>query len=188
MNEQRYLLVVSGPSGCGKTTVVKELLAEYPDVQVAVSATTRPRREGEEDGIAYHFWPEERFVGQLGEDAFLEHTVYMGHHYGTLRSEVDARLAQGISCVLEIEVEGAQNVKAEYPECTTVFLEAPSREVLEQRLRGRGSEDEEVVQRRLRRAEEELLLAAGYDYRLINHDSRETAREIYRILQERQKA
>ena len=186
MNKQRYLMVVSGPSGCGKSTVVKELCNNYPDVEVAISATTRPGRAGEEDGVAYHFWTEERFLAQLAEGAFFEHTFYLGNYYGTLRSEVEARLSQGIGCVLEIEVEGARHAKQQYPECTTIFIEPPSREELERRLRGRGTESEEAVQGRLRRAEEEMELADSYDYRVVNHDPESCAEELYRILKERQ--
>lgn len=186
-SEQRLLLVVSGPSGVGKDSIVNAMVQQHPGIEVSVSATTRAPREGERDGEHYHFLPRAQFLEYVRQDAFFEHTVYNGEHYGTLKREVDERIGAGTTCVLVIEVEGAANMKKLYPECTTVFIMPPSLEVLAQRLRGRGQESEEEVQRRIDVAKRvELPLADTYDYIIVNNDLQQSAEELYAILQRRQ--
>lgn len=186
MNEQRYLLVVSGPSGSGKDTVVRKLMAEHPDIQLSVSATTRPPRQGEVDGVDYNFVTKEQFEQYIRQDKLLEYTCYVDNYYGTPKSEVDKRIQNGVTCVLVIEVEGAANVRRQYPGCTMVFIQPPSLEELACRLRKRGTECEERMAKRLQRAQEEMTHAGEYDYQLVNTDYNTCAQELYNILQARQ--
>lgn len=186
MNKDRYLLVISGPSGSGKDSVVAKLMALCPGLECSVSATTRPPREGEVEGVHYFFLSKEEFERRIQQGDLLEYTNYVGNYYGTLKSQVDARLARGVTCVLVIEVEGAAHVKSQYPGCTMVFLKPPSLEELERRLRGRGTESEERVQNRLCRAKEELALASQYDYTLVNDNLDDCAARLCEILQCRQ--
>ena len=186
MNKQRYLMVVSGPSGCGKDTVVNHLIKHYNNIEVAVSATTRGPRPGEQNGVNYHFVTMEEFEGHIQKGELLEYANYVGNYYGTLKAEVDHRIEKGTTCILVIEVEGAAQIKAMYPECTTVFILPPSMEELARRLRGRGSENEEWVQKRLKRAEEEIAYADGYNFTVVNDDIEKCAGELYDILQKRQ--
>ncbi len=185
MNEQRNLLVVSGPSGCGKDTVVAKMIGAHAGVERSVSATTRPMRRDEVQGVDYFFLTRAEFEQRIQEGGLVEYAEYVGNYYGTLRSQLEERMAQGVTCVLVIEVQGAANIKQQYPECTTVFILPPSMEELERRLRGRASESEERVQRRLLRAVEEMKHANSYDYRIVNHDADDCAEELYAILQKR---
>lgn len=188
MNKQRCLLVVSGPSGVGKGTVVARLRALHPEIEFSVSATTRAPRAGEADGREYFFLTREQFEEKIARGEMHEYAEYCGRYYGTPRSEVDARIEADTTVVLDIEVQGAANVKRLYPESTLVFLLPPSMEELRARLLGRGTESEEVVEQRLRRAAEEMKLAADYDFTVVNREVDACAEEIYRILQQRQHA
>lgn len=185
MNEQRYLLVVSGPSGIGKDTVVRCLMERHAGIELSVSATTRAPRPGEKQGELYYYMSREEFEQRIADDAFVEYTIYAGNYYGTLKSEVEKRIANGVVCVLVIEVTGAGNVKRLYPACTTVFVEAPDMEEHARRLRGRGSEDEAAMAERMRIAEKEMTYAGQYDYRLVNDVAADCAERLYGILQER---
>ena len=185
MNDARYLLVVSGPSGAGKDTVVSALREKHPEIEISVSATTRAMREGEQDGVNYYYLTQNAFEQKISAGAMLEYANYCGNYYGTPKSEVDARIAAGTTVVLVIEVQGAANIKALYPECTTVFICPPSLAELENRLRGRGTETEESIAKRLKRAQQEMALAPIYDYTVINDDVQVCADRIYDILQER---
>ena len=162
------LFVVSGPSGVGKGTVLSHVREVRPDLGLTVSATTRKPRPGEVDGVAYHFLTDEEFDRELASGNFLEWANVHGHRYGTLRREVTSRIESGQSLVLEIDVQGALNVRAAYPEAVLVFVEPPSIEALEQRLRSRGTEDEESLALRLANARRELELADKYDVRIVN--------------------
>lgn len=186
MNNQRNLLVVSGPSGIGKDTVVSQLVATHPGIELSISATTRPPRHYEKHGDHYFFLPKEEFERLVAEGEFVEHTLYAGNYYGTLKSEVDKRINNGVVCVLVIEVNGAANVKRMYPECTTVFIVAPDMAEHERRLRTRGSESEADMAERMRIAEQEMAKAGDYDFQLVNDDFKACAEALYDILVMRQ--
>ncbi|EHF01879.1 MULTISPECIES: guanylate kinase [Olsenella] len=164
------LFVISGPSGAGKGTLLSQVLRQRPDLGLTVSATTRNPRPGEVDGVSYHFLGEDEFSRLVAEGAFLEWANVHGHRYGTLRSEVDDRLARGSSVVLEIDPQGAFNVRRIYPDAVLVFIEPPSMELLEQRLRARGTEDEASIGLRLSNARLEMTRAHEYDARVVNDE------------------
>jgi guanylate kinase len=179
------LVVVSGPSGVGKTTVLARLFECAPvPLVLSVSATTRPPRPGEVDGVAYHFLSEEEFARRRDRGEFLEYVEVFGHGhwYGTLITEVTPRLEAGQWVVLEIDVEGAMKVIGRFPEAITIFLSPGPPEELERRLRSRGTETEEALQRRLGHAKKELAAAGRYKYQVINDDVDRAVREICDIL------
>jgi guanylate kinase len=179
------LVVMSGPSGVGKTTVLRRLLATCPlPLRVSVSATTRPPRFGEVDGVDYHFLSEEEFQLRRERGEFLEcYEVYSsGWWYGTLNSEVTSGLEAGKWVILGIDVHGAFSVVNQHPDAITIFLRPSSLEVLEERLRRRATEDEDVVERRLEQARNELALADWYRYQVVNDDLERAVREICEIL------
>jgi guanylate kinase len=179
------LVVMSGPSGVGKTTVLRRLLATCPlPLRVSVSATTRPPRSGEVDGVDYHFLSEEEFQIRRERGEFLEcYEVYSSSWwYGTLNNEVTSGLEAGKWVVLGIDVHGAFSVVNQYPDAITIFLRPSSLEVLEERLRGRATEDEDVMERRLEQAKNELALADWYRYQVVNDDLERAVREISEIL------
>jgi guanylate kinase len=161
------VLVVTGPSGVGKGTLIRKLLERRPDYSLSVSATTRSPRPGEVEGRDYHFLTEQEFERRLAAGDFLEHALYAGNHYGTLREEVER--AQG-NLVLEIEVEGARQVRKALPEATQVFIAPPSDEALRERLEGRRTDSPEVIERRLARAREELDARAEFKRVIVNDD------------------
>ena len=177
------MIVISGPAGSGKGTVNAHLLAREEFVY-SVSATTRAPRPGEIDGVNYHFLSREEFLGRIEAGDMLEYTEYCGNFYGTPRKEAEAVLNSGKNLILEIEVEGAQNVKAKYPDAVLIMLLPPSFSVQEQRLRGRGTEPEEKILARLSRTREEVALVDHYDYVVYNYDgmAAEAADEILAIV------
>ena len=156
MSDKGLLIVLSGPSGVGKDTVLRHVESENEDVNVSVSLTTREMREGEINGKSYYFVERGYFERKLGEDAFLEYAEYGGNLYGTPKAPVDAMLARGDNVILEIEVQGAEKIRKLYPDCVSIFILPPSLSVLESRLRGRSSDDEETILRRLLIAREEI--------------------------------
>ena len=162
------VFVITGPSGVGKGTLIDELLRRLPDLELSVSATTRGPREGEVDGRDYHFLDREEFDRRARNDEFLEHATYSGNRYGTLKSEVERRLAEGKSVVLEIEVQGARQVRKAMPEAVQVFIVPPSPEALRLRLVGRGTDPPDEVERRLRVAEEEMAARAEFAHVVVN--------------------
>lgn len=176
------LFVISGPSGAGKGTLVARLLHEVPDAWVSVSVTTRRPREGEVEGVHYFFCTEEEFQKLIDEDGLLEWATYSGHKYGTPRANVEERMAQGAQVVLEIDVQGAFQVRERIPKAKLVFVEPPSLKVLEERLRGRGTESEEVIRSRMEEAERELACSSQYDKRLVNDDLDAAVRELVRYV------
>lgn len=178
------MIVVSGPAGSGKGTVNQHLLATG-DYQFSVSATTRAPRPGEVNGVNYHYITREEFQTRISSGDMLEYTEYCGNFYGTPKKEAEAVLASGKNLLLEIEVEGAKNIKAKYPEAVLVLLLPPSHSVQEQRLRGRGTETEDKILLRLARAKEEIAFANCYDYVVYNHDGRdmEAAQQILSIVE-----
>ena len=182
-NRKGTLFVFSGPSGAGKGTLLSRLFSELDDLGYSVSCTTRAPREGEQDGIDYHFISDEDFKRHIDSCDFLEWANVHSHRYGTLRSDVQKALDQGRDIILEIDVQGALQVKEKMPEAVTVFLAPPSLEALEQRLRGRGTETEEKIRQRLETAKKELLLAPTYDFTVINNIPEQAAGEIRAILE-----
>jgi guanylate kinase len=164
------LIVLSGPSGVGKTTVVRHLRDSSPELWVSVSATTRFPRPGEADGVNYLFVSDDQFDRLVADGDLLEWAEYAGHRYGTPRAPVDAVRGTGTPVLLEIEIEGARQVRAAAPDALLVFLAPPSQQVLEERLIGRGTEPDDVVERRLERARAELAAASEFDEVLVNDD------------------
>lgn len=164
------LFVLSGPSGAGKGTLVKRVLQRIPDAWVSVSATTRQPRPGEVDGKDYFFLDQPRFDELVSQDGFLEWAHVHGNSYGTLRSRVQERMDEGAQVILEIDVQGAFQVKKAMPEAHLIFIEPPSLEELERRLRGRGTETEEVICKRMKTAEVELAQKMEYDVQVINDE------------------
>lgn len=165
-----FLLVLSSPSGGGKSTIARKLVQERDDVAFSVSATTRPMRPGETDGKDYHFLSDEEFDRRLESGGFLEWATYDGRRYGTLVSEVQRIFEEGSNVLLDIEIEGARQVRRQFPDAVTVFVLPPSGAELAARLRRRDTESEEQVARRLERAQEELRAAGEYDYVVVNDD------------------
>lgn len=167
MESKGLLLVVSGPSGVGKGTVVKELIKDERFV-VSVSATTRQPRNEDINGVTYYFMNQEQFKAMIAENAFLEHACYCGNYYGTPKARVIEQLNAGKNVILEIDVQGYESIKKTFPEAVGVFLMPPSFAALEKRLRGRGTEDEETVFKRISRAFKEISTACHYDYIVVN--------------------
>jgi guanylate kinase len=178
------LVVISGPSGAGKTTLLARLLARYPRIKPSVSATTRPPRPGERDGVDYHFLTPAEFARRQAAGEFLEcfEVFGRGYWYGTLESEVSPSLAAGKSVVLEIDVQGTMAVLASHPEAITIFVRPGDAAELERRLRGRGTDSEEAIARRLEVARRELERAGEYQYQVVNDDVDRAVQEIYEIL------
>ena len=165
-----FLLVLSAPSGGGKSSIARNLLQGRDDLGYSVSATTRPIREGEREGADYHFLMRDEFLRRREAGEFLESATYGGHLYGTLRSEIDRIFAAGRHAVLDIEIEGARQIRASFPNSLHLFVLPPSAEVLIGRLKGRNTEPLEVVRERITRAVEELDAVAEYDYVVVNQD------------------
>jgi guanylate kinase len=176
------LFVIAGPSGVGKGTLIARVLKDMPELVVATSATTRSMRATERDGVEYHFLTDEEFDRRVGEGEFLEHVTYVGNRYGTLRSEVERRLADGQSVVLEIEVVGAREIKRQMPEAVTVFVAPPNMEELERRLAGRDTDPPEVIRNRLAIARDELAERPTFDHVIVNHDADTAARELESVV------
>jgi guanylate kinase len=180
--EPGRLCVISGPSGVGKGTVIRALRRSRPDLLLSVSATTRTRRPGEEDGVHYHFLDDAAFDELVAADGLLEWAEFAGHRYGTPAAPVREALAGGRDVLLEIEVQGARQIRERIPESVSVFLAPPSLEELAERLRGRGTESEAAIGARLDQARAELAEAGAFDHLVLNDDVTRAAAEIARIL------
>lgn len=173
--------VITGPSGVGKGTVIRALRALHPDLGLSVSATTRAPREGEVDGEHYHFMSPEDFEQHVAAGDFVEHAAYSGNRYGTLRSELQRNAELG-GVVLEIELQGARQIRETMPEATQIFIAPPTAETLRERLVGRGTDSPEAIERRLEVAEEELAAQGEFQHVVINDDVDRAVAELERII------
>lgn len=177
------LIVIVAPSGAGKTTIAHKLLDEFPRVRFSISATTRAPREGEQEGTDYYYLSDEEFDQAIEEQGFLEWEHYGGNRYGTLRSEVEKLMEKGYFPLLDIEVKGAVNVKEMYgSDCISIFIQPPSIEELKRRLVNRGSETKQSLEKRLRRAEQELTYANHFDFVVVNDDLETAYKQVKTIV------
>ena len=183
MKKQGTLVVVSGFAGTGKGTVMKELLGRYVSYALSISATTRNPRPGEVDGREYFFKTKEEFEQMIERDEFVEHACYVGNYYGTPKKYVQEQLAAGKDVILEIEIQGALNIKSQFPDALLLFIAPPSADVLKERLVGRGTETEEVIEQRLARAVEESKGIENYDYLVVNDDLDECVENVHQMIQ-----
>ncbi len=184
MSEKGILAVVSGFSGSGKGTLMKALLDRYADqYALSISATTRKPRTGEQHGREYFFLSEEEFQAMIREDNLIEHACYVGNYYGTPKTYVFDQMAAGKDVILEIEIQGALKVKEKFPDTLLLFVTPPSAKELGSRLRGRGTETEEVIRDRLKRASEEAEFMDRYDYILVNDDLDRCVEEMHSLIQ-----
>ncbi len=175
------LFVVSGPSGAGKSTVTK-LVREEMNIPLAISATTRKPRVGEENAVDYYFFTMAQFEEKIANDGFLEYANVHGNYYGTLKSEVEAKLESGENVILEIDVQGGEQIKKKFPEAVLVFFKAPNEVELEKRLRGRNTDSEEVIKVRLENSLKELEYEKFYDLVVINNTVAEAVEELKKII------
>ena len=182
MKTRGSLIVLSGFAGVGKGTVLKSLFETHEGYAYSVSATTRDPRPGEVDGVHYFFISRERFEQMIENDELLEHASYVGNYYGTPKAYVDRKLEEGFDVILEIEIQGALNIKKKVPEAVLIYMLPPSARTLKERLTGRGTETEEVILKRLRRAAEEAVGVEEYDYIIVNEDADECAQELNSLI------
>ena len=177
------VVVITGPSGVGKGTLIRLLREQLPELGLSISATTRDPRPGEEDGVAYPFLGDAEFDRLVADGAFLEHAEYAGRRYGTLRDELERRSGAGEPVVLEIEVEGARQVRAAMPGALQVFIAPPSREALRERLVGRGTDAADVIERRLEGAERELDAQHEFGHVVVNDRLEDAVRELVAVVE-----
>ena len=182
MKNFKKLIIITGPSGVGKGTVVKELLDRNKDIWLSISATTRNPRIGEKDGKNYYFISDEKFKDMIDKKEFLEWAKFAGNYYGTPLTTVNEKIEKGFIVLLEIEVEGAKQIKEKFPEALSIFLLPPSKAELEKRIRNRGTEKEEAIDRRLSRADYEIASSDEFDFVLTNNDVDETVKEVSKII------
>ena len=182
MKNNGLLIVFSGPSGAGKDTILRCLLENNPNVKLSVSATTRMPRHGETDGIDYHFISKEQFQTMLEQGEMLESAEYCNNYYGTPSKPIQNWLSKGFDVILEIEVQGGSQIKKKCPDCASIFILPPSLQTLEQRLRERGTEEDDTIEKRLAVAREEILQAHNYDYLVINNTVKNAVDEINQII------
>ncbi len=176
------LIVLSGPSGSGKDTVLKKLIEKNEDIRVSISMTTRSKRGQEVDGADYYFVTKDYFEKKIADGEMLEYAQYAGNYYGTPKAPVDEMLGEGINVVLEIEVQGAAKIRKIYPDAVTVFLMPPSIPVLEERLRARGTEDDETLSHRLFIAEQEIRRASEFNYIVVNDSIEDAVKDFETVI------
>ena len=182
MKNLKKLIILTGPSGVGKGTVVKEILDKDNNIWLSISATTRKPREGERDGENYYFLKEEKFKQMIEQNLFLEWAKFAGNYYGTPLSSVNERIKKGFVVLLEIEVEGAKQIKEKFPNALSIFLLPPDKAELERRIRNRGTEKEEAIKKRLSRANYEISVSNQFDFALTNYNVDETAKKIIKLI------
>lgn len=182
MNRKGIIIVISGFSGVGKGTIVKKLLSKYDQYALSVSATTRKPRPGEVAGQDYIYVSNEEFEKLIEENGLIEHAGYVGHYYGTPRKFVEDNLNNGIDVILEIEMQGALQIKEQYKDAVMLFIMPPSAEELKKRLTGRGTEEAEVIMKRLQRANEEAVGIENYDYIIVNDDLDESVECVHNVV------
>ncbi len=183
MKKQGTLVVLSGFAGTGKGTIMKELLAKHDSYALSISATTRNPRPGEVDGREYFFKTKEEFEALIEAGEFLEHACYVGNYYGTPKQYVQEQLAAGKDVILEIEIQGALSIKEQFPDALLLFVAPPSADILKERLVGRGTETEEVIEQRLARAVEESKGIENYDYLVVNDNLDECVETVHQMIQ-----
>lgn len=181
--KKESIFVISGPSGVGKGTIIARMLGQTPDIWESVSATTRPPRQGEQEGISYFFMSKEGFESLIKQDGFIEYANVHGNYYGTPLAPVMEHIASGQKVILEIDVQGALQVKEKFPELRLVFIAPPSLEELERRIRGRGSEDDSQISTRMKNARKELDLAKEYDVVIVNEDVDQSVKELISVIE-----
>nr|WP_249021029.1 guanylate kinase [Conexibacter sp. S30A1] len=177
------MFVITGPSGVGKGTLIRALLERVPELELSVSATTRRPRPGERDGVSYHFLSPEQFAARVAAGEFVEWAQYSGNRYGTLRSELESRLAAGVPVVLEIEVQGARQVRETMPEAVQVFIAPPSVQALRERLEGRGTDTADQIRARLLTAEAEMAAQREFAHVVVNDRLEQALEELVGIVQ-----
>jgi guanylate kinase len=176
------VFVITGPSGVGKGTLIRTLRERLPELELSVSATTRAPRPGERDGVDYHFLSDDEFAERVRAGDFVEHAHYSGRRYGTLRAELERRTAAGVPVVLEIEVQGARQVREALPDAVQIFIAPPSEEALRNRLVGRGTDPPDAVEARLRRAAEELGAREEFHHVVVNDRLDDAVDELIRVV------
>lgn len=176
------LIIISGPSGSGKDTILKKVLTRLPELKFSISSVTRPMREGEVEGEKYNFISKERFEEMIKKDMLLEYNNYVGNYYGTPKAPVEKVINEGGEIILEIDVNGQQNIKRQVDSSLSIFIMPPSIEVLRTRLSGRGTDSAEVIEKRMKTALDEIKCAKNYDYIVINDDLDEAVEDFITIL------
>ena len=182
MKNQKKLIILTGPSRVGKGTVIKEILGKEKNFWLSISATTREPRDGEKAGENYYFLSQEKFREMIEQNLFLEWTQFAGNYYGTPLSSVNEKIKNGFTVLLEIEVEGAKQIKEKFPNSLSIFLLPPNKAELERRIRNRGTEEEEAIKKRLSRANYEISVSNEFDFALTNHNVDETAKKIIKLI------
>ncbi len=182
MKNDKLLIVISGPAGAGKGTVVSELVKRNNNIKVSISATTRKPRSNDIPDVTYHFLSVESFENEINRNGFLEYAKYCENYYGTPRKQVEDWIKDGNNVILEIDVQGYDQVKKNYPDCVGIFIAPPSMRELERRLRKRGTEDEKTILERLERAKQETARAADYDYVVVNGPLEECVADVFSVI------
>ncbi len=183
MNKEGILIVISGFSGAGKGTLMKKLIAEYDNYALSISMTTRQPREGEQNGREYFFVSDAEFEDCIAHNGMIEYAGYCGHYYGTPKAYVEQKLSEGKDVILEIEIQGAHKVKEQYPNAILMFVMPPSAQELQRRLKGRGTETDEVIHKRMMRATEESEGIETYDYIVVNDNLEDCMKQINTIVE-----
>ena len=183
MKNFKKLIILTGPSGVGKGTVIKNILEKDKNIWLSISATTRKPRKGEKEGESYFFLNESKFKEMIDKNLFLEWAQFAGNYYGTPLLSIKEKIDEGFKVLLEIEVEGAKQIKEKFPESLSIFLLPPNKLELERRIRGRGTEKEEEIKKRLSRANYEIAASDKFDFALTNKDIEETSKRIIKIME-----